>query len=519
MTTEVPGYVSKTDLVAALIRELVITGELEPGEQLRQRDLAQRFHVSQTPVREAMRRLESEGLLTCDTHRGFTVVAPDVGRVEENFQIRAALESLGASLAARKIDPAGLRRLRELNEQMRALADDDPGYAELNREFHFTVYEYAHSPLLLSLMRLLWASLHGGPRVSRTHAESARQHDEILAALAESDADAAAARTYLHIMAADPVKELFGCETEGPGPGQPDQGAAMPAIVTDDGVTLHVEETGQGEPLLFVHEFAGDHRSWEPQLRFFSAAYRCVAYAARGYPPSDVPADPAAYSQERAVADAIAVLDGLEIGRAHAIGLSMGGFTALHLALKHPERIGSAVVAGAGYGAQPECSDAFRAESMLTAAAFVAEGAAKVAEQYAVGPARVQFQNKNPRGWAEFAAALAGHSSLGSALTMRGVQAARPSLYALTDELAKVSVPVLVLVGDEDEGCLEPALMLKRTIPTAGLAVLPRTGHTANLEEPDVFNRAVDGFLSSVARGSWRPRDPRSRSASTTGMS
>ena len=154
-----------------------------------------------------MRRLESEGLLVCDTHRGFTVVAPDDGRIEENFQIRAALESLGASLAARKIDAAGLARLRDLNDQMRALADDDPGYAELNREFHFTVYEYARSPLLLSLMRLLWASLHPGPRVSRTHAESARQHDEILAALADGDAAAASARTYQHIMGADPVKE------------------------------------------------------------------------------------------------------------------------------------------------------------------------------------------------------------------------------------------------------------------------------------------------------------------------
>ena len=200
------GYVSKTDLVAALIRELVITGELAAGEQLRQRDLAHRFGVSQTPVREAMRRLESEGLLVCDTHRGFTVVAPDEGRVEENFRIRAALESLGASLAARKIDADGLARLRGLNDQMRALADD-PSYAELNREFHFTVYEYARSPLLLSLMRLLWASLHGGPRVSRTHAESARQHDEILAALAAGDADLASARTYRHIMGADPVEE------------------------------------------------------------------------------------------------------------------------------------------------------------------------------------------------------------------------------------------------------------------------------------------------------------------------
>src|SRR5205807_4433435 len=139
-----------------------------------------------------------------------TVVEPDDGPVEENFQIRAALESLGASLAARKIDAAGLARLKELNDEMRALGDTDPRYAGLNREFHFTVYEYAHSPLLLSLMRLLWASLHGGPRVTRTHAESARQHDEILAALAGGDADAASARTYQHIIGADPVKEVSG---------------------------------------------------------------------------------------------------------------------------------------------------------------------------------------------------------------------------------------------------------------------------------------------------------------------
>jgi DNA-binding GntR family transcriptional regulator len=197
-----PAYVSKTDLVVALIRELIITGELAAGEQLRQRDLAHRFGVSQTPVREAMRRLESEGLLVCDTHRGFTVLMPDDGPVEENFQIRAALESLGASLAASKIDAEGLARLEALNERMRSLADDDPGYPELNREFHFAVYEYAHSPLLLSLMRLLWAALHGGPRVARSHAESARQHDEILAALRSGDCAAAAQRTREHIMGA-----------------------------------------------------------------------------------------------------------------------------------------------------------------------------------------------------------------------------------------------------------------------------------------------------------------------------
>jgi DNA-binding GntR family transcriptional regulator len=197
-----PAYVSKTDLVVALIREQIITGELAAGEQLRQRDLAERFGVSQTPVREAMRRLESEGLLLSDTHKGFTVMTPDDGPVEENFQIRAALESLGASLAAAKIDAPGLARLDELNKRMRELPEDDPGHPDLNREFHFAIYEYARSPLLLSLMRLLWASLQGGPKVARTRAESAHQHDEIVQALRDGDGEAASRLTRSHIMGA-----------------------------------------------------------------------------------------------------------------------------------------------------------------------------------------------------------------------------------------------------------------------------------------------------------------------------
>jgi pimeloyl-ACP methyl ester carboxylesterase len=295
-------------------------------------------------------------------------------------------------------------------------------------------------------------------------------------------------------------------------------GGFVPRIQTDDGVFLHVEETGSGFPILFVHEFAGDHRSWEPQVRHFSRTNRCITYSARGYPPSDVPADPGAYSMNRAVADTVSVLDGLGIASAHVVGLSMGGFTALHLVLQHPSRVVSAVVAGAGYGAQPERQEAFRAECHATADAFESEGASEVAKRYSVGPARVQFQNRNPRGWAEFAAALGEHSSLGSALTMRGVQASRPSLYAFQDELGAVETPVLIVVGDEDEGCLEPDLMLKRTIPTSGLVILPQTGHTANLEEPDVFNAVVDRFITAVDRDAWRTRDPRSLSTSTTGM-
>jgi DNA-binding GntR family transcriptional regulator len=212
VSTPVAGYVVKTDMVAALIRELIISGELRAGQALRQRDLAQRFQVSQTPVREAMRRLESEGLVVGDAHRGFTVVEADAGPTEENYQIRAALEALAASLAAGKIDAEGIAWLERLNEPMRTMEDGDPRYPELNREFHFALYEHARSPLLLSLMRLLWHSLRGGPRVLRSHRESARQHDEIIEALRRGDGEDAAAATRRHIMAVihlepDPLEE------------------------------------------------------------------------------------------------------------------------------------------------------------------------------------------------------------------------------------------------------------------------------------------------------------------------
>jgi pimeloyl-ACP methyl ester carboxylesterase len=196
----------------------------------------------------------------------------------------------------------------------------------------------------------------------------------------------------------------------------------------------------------------------------------------------------------------------------------MGGFATLHLGLRHPERTRSLVVAGCGYGAHPDRAAGFRAESEKLAAAFETEGSAAVAEWYGVGPARVQYQAKDPRGHAEHVRILAEHDARGAALTMRGVQAARPSLYDLRDELAALDLPVLVIAGDEDDGVLETDLMLKRTIPRAGLAVLPRSGHLTNLEEPALFNDLVGDFLARVEAGRWGPRDPRSLSTSTTGV-
>lgn len=279
--------------------------------------------------------------------------------------------------------------------------------------------------------------------------------------------------------------------------------------VTDDGIELYVEETGSGAPILFVHEFAGDHRSWEPQVRYLSRWFRCITFNARGYPPSDVPDDPSRYSQDRARDDIRDVLLHLGIARAHVVGLSMGAFAALHFGLKYPSMAQSLVIASCGYGAQPDRQSEFKVEMEATASRIERDTMAEFAKSYALGPARVQFQDKDPRGWHEFAGQLAEHSTRGSALTMRGVQKQRPSLWSLRDAMMKLTVPTLILAGDEDEPCLEPALMMKRTIATAGLAVIPRTGHTINLEEPDEFNRLVRGFISAVEADRWGARDPR----------
>jgi pimeloyl-ACP methyl ester carboxylesterase len=292
----------------------------------------------------------------------------------------------------------------------------------------------------------------------------------------------------------------------------------MPHATADDGVKLYYEETGHGVPVIFVHEFAGDLRSWEPQLRHFGRRHRAVAYNARGYPPSDVPGEVRFYSQDRAADDIAAVMTHLRIDRAHVVGLSMGGFATLHFGFRHAPRARSLTVAGCGYGADPAQRENFRAEGANTVAFIREHGMAAFAQRYAFGPTRVQFENKDPRGFAEFLRQLAEHSALGAANTQLGIQRERPSLYDLTDRMQALKVPTLILTGDEDWPCLAPGILMKQAIPAAALAVMPNCGHAINLEDPDGFNRIVADFIAQVDAGRWPTRDPRAMSPSITGM-
>jgi len=287
----------------------------------------------------------------------------------------------------------------------------------------------------------------------------------------------------------------------------------MALATTSDHIKLHYETAGTGSAIVFVHEFGGNHWSWEPQMNFFTRRHRCLTYAARGFPPSDVPEELTSYSQQRAVEDIFEVMDAAGIGKAHLVGLSMGGFAVLHAGLQRPERVLSVCAAGAGYGAEKEFEDYFKGISEQVAVNFETQGSERFAKVYAEGASRVQFQDKDPRGWALFAERLGRHSSRGAANTMRGVQKQRPSLYDLETRFKAMKLPVLVMVGDEDDHCLQPGIFLKKTIPACGLAVFPKSGHTLNLEEPALFNQLLSEFLAQVESGCWKVRDVRANPA------
>ena len=292
----------------------------------------------------------------------------------------------------------------------------------------------------------------------------------------------------------------------------------MPHLVTDDGVKLYYEQTGSGVPLVFVHEFAGDYRSWESQVRHFSRQYSCVTYNARGYPPSDVPDDPSAYSISRAAADIDAVLSHLQVPQAHVVGLSMGSHTTLQFALTYPDKARSVAIVACGTGSAADQRDRYVNEVEATVQLFETQGAEAVAAKFATGPARVQFRNKDPRGWAECTRMFGEHSPKGSALTMRGVQMQRPSVWDLAEDMKKMTMPTLLMTGDENEPALEANIFMKRMIPTAGLTVLSNSGLALNLEEPEAFNQCLQNFLMAVEAGRWPSRDPQSRSESALGV-
>lgn len=267
-----------------------------------------------------------------------------------------------------------------------------------------------------------------------------------------------------------------------------------------NGISLFYEETGTGFPLVWAHEFAGDHRSWSKQVEFFVSRYRVITYNARGYPPSGVPQNKDNYSLENSVEDLKALFDHLDISQAHIAGLSMGGSTVLNFALKYPERVRSIIVAGTGTGSIDP--DLFRQEIQRYANSILTDGMSAM-KDYSQNDNRSHLLIKNPDEWQIFFDHFMEHSPVGSSLTFLGVQGKRAPIFQLEHKLKNLSVPTLIMVGDDDQPCMQPSLFMKNCIDNSGLVIFPKSGHAINLEEPQLFNLTVERFLQLVESGKW----------------
>jgi pimeloyl-ACP methyl ester carboxylesterase len=268
-----------------------------------------------------------------------------------------------------------------------------------------------------------------------------------------------------------------------------------------NGIDLYYEETGQGAPLVWSHEFGGDFRSWEPQVRYFSRRARVITYNHRGYPPSAVPKAARDYSQDLLVEDLHQLLRHLGLGPVHLGGCSMGANVARDFALAHPEMTRSLILVGAGAGSVNR--EQFLKGQEATAAGLEREGMAARIRNFESLPARASFKQKDPRGFAEFLRQASEHDAQACAHLAREVMSKRKTVFDVEAGLTALRVPTLIMVGDQDAPCVEPSLVMRSYLPHAGLVVFPACGHTPNIEEPGLFNVHVAEFLAAVEGGRW----------------
>ena len=279
----------------------------------------------------------------------------------------------------------------------------------------------------------------------------------------------------------------------------------MGTLIKLNGFDIFHVVTGKGTPIIWCHEAAGDYRSWDPQVKFFSRYYyRNITWNFRGFPPSSVPSDLAAYSEETMVADLRELMLNLDAKKAHIVGLASGAAIALRFVLMHPEMCLSMAVAACGVGSMnPEK----RQQQIDDSVAMLKGGSMQTLVEFQTHrPARQQFLRKDPKGWQLFHDQFLEQSPLGWSMTAQHVAGTRPTVFSLKEKLNRLTVPSLIMVGDEDEACLEPSIFLKREIPGAGLLAFPQSGHTLNLEEPADFNHALLKFFQAVSAGTWATR-------------
>jgi len=247
-----------------------------------------------------------------------------------------------------------------------------------------------------------------------------------------------------------------------------------------DGVSLYYEIHGTGPTILLSHGYSATSEMWREQVASLSRRHQLILWDMRGHGLTDSPDDPAAYSEQATVEDMAALLDAAGAKSAIVGGLSLGGYMSLAFYLAHPERVRALLLFDTGPGFKnDEARATWNQRAEETAHTFETDGLASL------------------RSKSREMAMSTHRSAAGLARAARGMLAQRDA--QVMKSLPNLRVPVLIIVGAEDTAFLAPTDYMAAKIPNARKIVLPQAGHASNLDQPKMFNQALEGFLESLS--------------------
>lgn len=246
-----------------------------------------------------------------------------------------------------------------------------------------------------------------------------------------------------------------------------------------NGIEIDYEVTGQGPIILLSHGYGSTRHMWDDQHRALADRWRVVSWDMRGHGETESPADPRQYSAALTVADMRALLRHVGAERAVVGGLSLGGYVSLAFAVSHPEMVRALVICDSGPGYRNDAARAaWNQRAHERAAALEARGLDALARRSRETQQAVH------------------RSAQGLAHAARGMLAQEDA--RVIDALPSIRVPTLIVVGDQDEPFLAPSEYMAKKIAGARLAVIPGAGHSANLDQPEAFNRVLREFLGQL---------------------
>jgi 2-succinyl-6-hydroxy-2,4-cyclohexadiene-1-carboxylate synthase len=264
-------------------------------------------------------------------------------------------------------------------------------------------------------------------------------------------------------------------------------------------LSLNVERSGAGQPLLLLHGFTGSAAAWAPLSKLLGSHFHTIAPDLIGHGRSDSPPDAKRYSMQNCVADLLAILDALEIERAHVLGYSMGGRVALHLAAAAPGRVGALVLESSSPGiGDPAERQARVAADEALAESIERDGLAAFVDRWERLPLFASQASLPRQARARLHAQRMRNNPLGLANSLRGMGAGRQA--PLWNRLAALDTPTLLIAGELDAKYRTLASQIATKLPSAQAVIVPGAGHAVHLEQPQAFIDSVLEFLPGGAK-------------------